>query len=250
MKKVLITGMTGLIGGLLRRHLEEKGGFELSALNRRPLEGVNCTQADIGDLEAMRPAFQGVDVAVHLAAQLGDDPWESLVTSNLVGAYNVFEAARLAGVKRVVFASSGATIKGWESVEPYSAITSGPREDAPESWAMITHEMVRPKGTYGASKVWGEAVGRHFSDAYGLSVLCVRIGSVRADNRPGEPRGNSVYLSHRDVVDILHKCIEAPDDLKYDIFLATSNNRWGYRDLEHPRQVLDYVPQDSAEDFQ
>lgn len=249
MKKVLITGMNGLIGGLLRGFLEEKGGYQLSALNRRPVDGVKCTQADIGDLNAIVPAFKGVDVVVHLAAQLGDEPWESLVSSNLVGTYNVYEAARQAGVSRVIFASSGAAITGWERVAPYDALSTGRYEDVPESWPMITHEMVHPAGTYGASKVWGEALGRHFADAYGISVLCVRIGSVRPDNRPRGSRGVSVYLSHRDVVSILHKCIEAPEGLKYDVFLATSNNRWGYRDLEHPRQVLGFVPQDSAEDF-
>ena len=247
MKRVLITGMSGLIGGLLRRHLEQTGGYELSALNRRRLDGVASFQADISDLEAIKPAFEGQDVVVHLAAQLGDDPFEGLVAANIVGAYNVYEAARLAGVKRVVFASSGSTIKGWEGVPPYDAIAEGRYEDLPDSWPRITHEMVRPRGAYGASKVWGEAVGRHFSDAYGLSVLCVRIGSVHADDDPGLARPSANYLSNRDVADILHRCIEAPGDLKYDIFFATSKNRYGYRDLEHSREVLGFMPQDTDE---
>ena len=250
MKKVLITGMSGLIGGLLRRHLERLGGYQLRALNQRAVEGVESHRADIADLDAIRPAFEGVDVAVHLAAQVSDEPWESLVGANLTGVYNVYEAARQAGVSRVVFASSGAAAKGWESMPPYEAIVSGQYDEAPESWPMITHESVRPAGTYGASKVWGEALGRHFSDAYGLSVLCLRIGSVSENNRPSDARSSSVFLSHRDVVDILRRCIEAPAHLKYDIFFATSNNRWGYRDLEHPRQVLGYLPQDSAEDVE
>ena len=74
MTKVLITGMSGLIGGLLRSHLEDVGGYELRALNRRPVEGVECFQADIGDLEAIKPAFAGQDVVVHLAAQVKADP--------------------------------------------------------------------------------------------------------------------------------------------------------------------------------
>jgi hypothetical protein len=106
--------------------------------------------------------------------------------------------------------------------------------------------MVRPQNVYGASKVWGEALGRHFSDAYGLSVLCIRFGSVNPENRPQSTREHSVYLSHRDVVQIIGKCVEAPSTILYDIFLATSNNKWGYRDLEHPRQVLGFEPQDSA----
>ena len=72
MKKILITGMSGLIGGILREHLDAVGGYELTALNRRPVEGVPCLQADIADLEAIRPAFDGIDVVVHLAAHTGE----------------------------------------------------------------------------------------------------------------------------------------------------------------------------------
>jgi len=246
MKKVLITGMSGLIGSLLRRHLESLGGYELSALNRRPVEGVECLQADIADLEAIEPAFLGKDVVVHLAAQVTDEHWEGILQTNIRGTYNVYEAARLAGVKRVVFASSGSVIRGFELVPPYDAIAAGRYEEVPETWPKITHEMVRPKDVYGASKAWGEALGRYFSDTYGLSVLCIRFGSVRPENRPQSPREYSIYLSHRDVVQVLGKCIEAPATMLYDIFLATSNNKWGYRDLEHARQLLGYEPQDSA----
>lgn len=245
MKKVLITGMSGLIGGLLRRHLEDDGGYELTALNRSPLDGVRCVQADIADLDAIKPAFVGQDTVVHLAAHLKDEPFETLQSVNLTGAYNVYEAARSAGVRRVVFASSGSTIKGWEDILPYRAMAEGRYENVPESWPMITHEMVRPRGAYGASKVWGEAVGRHFSDTYEMSVLCVRIGSVLDHNDPSRIGASMAWLSHRDVVDILVRSIDAPQDLRYDIFLATSRNRYGYRDLEHARDVLGYVPQDT-----
>ena len=249
MKKVLITGMSGLIGGLLRRHLEGLGGYHLTALNRRPVKGVVCFQEDIGDLESIKSAFATQDVVVHLAAQLRDDPWETMVSTNLVGTYNVYEAARLAGVKRVIFASSGSTITGWERVPPYDAIAAGRYDDVPESWPIITVDMVRPKGVYGASKVWGEALGRHFSDVHGMSVLCVRLGSVTSSDRPESSQNYSSLLSHRDAVGILQRCIEAPEDLKFDIFFATSNNKWGYRDLDHSRRVLGFEPRDSAEEF-
>ncbi|MDP6402843.1 MAG: NAD(P)-dependent oxidoreductase [SAR202 cluster bacterium] len=249
MKRVLITGMSGLIGGLLRRHLEESGGYELSALNRSPVEGLECLQADIEDLEAIKPAFEGKDVVVHLAACLDFDDWEGNLSANVTGTRNVYEAARLAGVKRVVFASSGSTIMGFEREEPYKAISEGRYDEVPEEIPQITHDQIRPYGVYGASKVWGEALGRHYSDAHGLSVLCVRISSVTQGNRPRSTRENAVYLSHRDVCQILQRCIDAPGDLAYDIFFAASRNRWGYRDLEHPREVLGYEPQDSADEF-
>ncbi len=249
MKKVLITGMSGLIGGILRRRLESVGGYELTALNRRPLEGVRCFQADIADLEGIKPAFQGQDVVVHLAAYLGGQDFEGQLRGNVVGAYNVYEAARQAGVKRVIFASSGNAIRGFELVPPYSHIAAGDYDKVPPDFPKITHEMVRPSEIYGAAKVWGEALGRHFSDAHGLSVLCVRIGSVSRQNRPRSTREFAIYLSHDDVAGILHSCIEAPDDLKYDIFMATSNNKWSYRDLTHAREVLGWEPKDSADVF-
>ena len=249
MKKVLITGMSGLIGGLLRRHLEALGGYELSALNRRPVEGVEWFQADISDLEAIKPAFEGKDVVVHLSVFQDVDEWEGQLATNVIGTYNVYEAARLAGVKRVVFASSGAAITGFMRVAPYDAIVAGRYEDVPARWPMVTQDMVRPGKIYGATKVWGEALGRHYSDAYGLSVLCVRIGSVRRQKRPLNTYHYAIYLSHRDLMQILQKCVDAPDDLRYDIFMAASNNKWGYYDLEHAREVLGYEPQDSADDF-
>src|SRR5690554_2122318 len=127
-KRVLVTGMSGLIGGAVRRQLE--GEYALRALNRSKVEGVETVQADIGDLEAILPAFEDVDTVVHLAAHVGGD-WEKLLHANVVGTRNIFEAARHSGVKRVVYASSGATISGWEREEPYKALAEGRYEDVP-----------------------------------------------------------------------------------------------------------------------
>ena len=146
-KRVLITGMSGLIGGILRRHLEELGGYELRALNRRAVEGIECVQADIADLEAIKPAFEGVDVVAHMAAYLGDDSFEGQLPVNVIGAYNVYEAARLAGVKRVVFASSGATARGFETEPPYDAIAQGRYDEVPDDFPKITHEQTWPGGS-------------------------------------------------------------------------------------------------------
>ena len=247
-KRILVTGMSGLIGGAVRKRLE--GRYRLTALNRSLVPGVQTVQADIADFDAIRPAFENQEAVVHLAASArGLAPWEHVRDPNLIGTYNVFEAARQAGVGRVVFASSGSTISGWENVQPYRALVSGDYDKVMQPWPMITHEQVRPRGLYGASKVWGEAVGRYFSDEYDLSILCVRIGSVPASGKPETVMGRSIYLSHQDVVRILTDCIDAPDDLRYDIFLATSGNRFGYRDLDHAREVLGWEPADSADTF-
>ena len=248
-KRVLITGMSGLIGGLLKDHLQQAGGYELAALNRRHVEGVANFQADIADLEAIKPAFEGQDVVVHLAAYLEGQDWEGQHAGNVVGTYNVYEAARLAGVKRVVFASSGMAIRGFQRVPPYSDIAAGNYDRVPADFPMITHEQVRPEAIYGAAKVWGEALGRHFADDFGISIICVRIGRVNRENRPQSFRDNSVYLSHRDISQALQRCIDAPDTVKYDVVFAVSNNRWNYRDLSHPKEVIGYEPQDSVDDY-
>ncbi len=247
-RSVLVTGMSGLIGRALRSLLE--GRADLRALNRGAVEGVPCLRADIADLEAIAPAFEGVDTVVHLAADATspNPPWDSILRNNVTGTYNVYEAARRARVKRVVFASSGATVSGIEKDKPYSDLVAG-RYEGLTSWPMVTHlSPVRPAALYGVSKVWGEALGRQFADTHGLSVICVRIGRVHAEDRPMAPRDFSVWCSQRDIVRLIERCVEAPDALRYDIFFGTSRNKWGYRDLEHPRAVLGWEPVDAAED--
>jgi nucleoside-diphosphate-sugar epimerase len=247
-RRVLITGLSGLIGGAVRTHLE--GVYMLRGLNRRPVPGVECHLADIGDLAAIRPAFVGVDTVVHLAAAAGDNhaPAE-IMRVNVTGAYNVFEAARLAGVARVIFASSGATVAGWEREPPLSHIVAG-EYDKLGPWTSLTHESpVRPGGLYGASKIWGEALGRHYADAFGMSVICLRIGRVKAEDRPSGPRERSVWCSQRDVVRMIAACLEAPTAVRCDTFFVVSNNRWSYRDLGHARDVLGWTPLDSADAY-
>lgn len=248
-KRVLVTGANGLIGTALRNILGDK--YEWSALNRRDLPGVPTTQADIADLEAIRPAFEGIDIVVHLAAVARvDAAWGDLLDPNFTGTYNVFEAAKAAGVKRVIFASSGATVAGVHGEEPFKALVEARYSDAPGSWPMLTHEsMPRPLGLYGVSKVFGEALARYYVDTSPLSILCLRIGFVGEPDRPRTPAHFANWCSQRDIVQAIDLSIEAPSSLRYDIFFVTSNNRWGYRDLTHTRQVLGYIPQDNAEDY-
>ncbi len=245
---VLVTGMSGLIGGAVLRHLGAKYAFR--ALNRRAVAGVPSHQADIADLDAIQPAFAGVEAVVHLAANTsGSAPFDETLRANVVGTYNVFEAARRAGVRRVVYASSGATVSGYEREMPYSALVAG-RGPEVGRWPMLTHESpVRPAALYGVSKVWGEALGRHYADAYGLSMLCLRIGHVTKEDRPLSPRDFSVWCSQRDIVRMIELCLDAPTTLRFDVFFVVSQNRWSYRDLAHAREVLGFVPQDSAERY-
>ena len=245
---ILVTGMSGLIGGLVRARLGADA--ELAALNRQAVEGIPTTRADLADYDAIRPAFDGQDVVVHLAAKAGERfTWDELLQTNVAGTRNVLQAAADAGCRRVIFASSGATVAGWERVEPYRSLAEGRYDDAPTEWTLIRHDMAtRPRGVYGATKVWGEAVCRHFADTTPLSVICIRIGFVNAADKPSRPRDYAVWCSQRDIAQAIACSVSAPAELKYDVFFANSRNRWGYRDLTHADEAVGFVPQDSAED--
>jgi uronate dehydrogenase len=244
---VLITGMSGLIGGALRAHLQ--GRYDLRALNRSPVKGVPCHQADIADLDAIQPAFEGADAVVHLAALAhGRGTWDEMLRHNVTGTFNVFEAARRAGVKRVVYASSGATVSACERDEPWASLAAG-RYEGLTSWPILTHESPpRPAGLYGVSKVHGEALARHFSDAHGLSMVGLRIGAVNAEDRPLVAREFSVWLSQRDATRAFELGLAAPESLRFAVCFITSDNKWSYRDAAHARTILGFEPQDRAED--
>ncbi len=246
-QKVLITGMSGLIGGVVRRHLEDR--YPLIALNRRAVPEIECHLADIADLEAIQPAFVEVDTVVHLAALArGDAPFDAILHHNIIGTYNVFEAARRAGVKRIIAASSGSAVSNWERDMPYQALVQGRYDETPSTWEKLNHETpVRPSGLYGCSKVWLEALGRHFSDTFDLSVICLRIGAVNQEDKPRDARQFSVWCSQRDIAQMVERCIAAPLSLRYEIFFAVSDNKWSYRDVEHARKQVGYEPLDAAE---
>ena len=242
---VLITGMSGLIGGLVGRALSSR--CTLRALNRSPVDGVETVRADLNDLDAIRPAFDGIDTVVHLAAYLGGDP-AGLLSTNITGTYHVFEAARAAGVRRVVYASTGAVVAGYEADEPYKAMVEARWDDVPADRPALTADHpVRPNGMYAATKLFGEALGRHYADSFGLSVICLRIGRVLDGDAPRDPREAAVFLSHRDAVQAVERCIDAPDDLSFAILFAVSDNRGRFRDLEHARRTIGFVPRDSAD---
>ncbi len=250
MKRILITGMSGLIGQLVYNNLKNNSDYELIALNRSKLQNVNCIQADINNLKKVTAAFEGIDTVVHLAAQLPGASWDSMLKTNLEGTYNIYEASRIQDVKRVIFASSGDAARGWDNEEPYNWLTEGEYNKIKSPWKMVPPTDVWPKGIYGASKVWGEAIGRHFSDEYSLSVICLRIGAVLPENKPNLTRHYSTWLSHNDITSAISKSITAPDDLKFGIFFVNSNNKWNYRDLNPTRKHLNWDSIDTADKFQ
>lgn len=249
--KVLITGASGLIGGLTIAGLSDK--YEFSALNRRPVPGIPCLQADIADAEAIKPAFEGMDMVLHLAAYVKDiNDWDNTMTTTVTGTLNVFRAAQEAGVKRVVFMSSGSTMCGyeWDDELPYGKLAAGEYDKAGTDWPMLDYrDLPRPDSPYAVGKLFGEACGRWFSDRYGISVPCIRLGAVLDVDKPKLLRHFPGYLSQADAVQIIDKCLSAPMSLKYGLFNAISENKYRWRRTDLAKEVLGWQPTGSADKF-
>lgn len=249
-KRVLVTGLSGVVGSAMRGALEER--YELSSVSRYGVEGLTDGRnyrADIGDLEAIRPAFEGQHTIVHLAADRSVMAgWQSALHNNLIGTYNVFEAARLAGADRVVVGSSTLAIAGHIRNEPYTHIMAGEFDKVERPYPLIDESVrPRPMGYYGVSKVYGEALGSFYSDFHGMSAIHIRIGMTISSNDPTFAAGPlAVWLSHRDTAQVFTKAIDAPDTLRYTVLHATSDNYWKVLSLERARELIGYEPQDDA----
>ena len=256
-QRVLVTGAEGTIGTAVREFLAER--YDLRSLTLTPQDFPSHV-ANIADLDAIQPAFAGMDAVVHLAASPAvETPWEEVLPNNLVGTYNVFEAARRAGVGAVVFASSNHAI-GMYELDGAPGIYE---LDDPRSYDHTVE--VRPDSLYGVSKAYGEAMGRYYADRYGLRVFCLRIGAVRAGDDPMSPevRGSSpslldlrtaeerrkrmraVWLSRRDCAQLIARCLDA-DDVRWAVVYGISDNPRRFWDLGHAREVLGYAPEDGA----
>ncbi len=248
--RVLITGGAGLIGSVLAERLG--GRFDLRSLDRRPAVGIPSTVADIADLDAILPAFDGVDAVVHLAADPSPRaPWESVRAGNLTGTHNVFEAARRAGVPRVVFASSNHVMGAHYFEDPWRQVIAGSARSLPVGYPLLTEEMpVRPDSLYGLSKAFGEHLGRLYHDRYGVSSIHLRIGWVMRRDDPREHGygafGLSLWLSQRDCAQLVGRALDAPDAVGFAIVNATSDNHFKIFALDRARSLLGYEPDDGA----
>ncbi len=262
-KNVLVTGVSGLIGNLVYVHLSRQTeAYEVYGLDRSPtnserieshhavrVPAAKFFEVELTDLYGLREAVAGKQAVVHLAADPGSRNWETLLPSNVIGAYNIFEACRLENVQRIIFASTVVVDFGYGVDEPYSAIMQGDFANVPNDYHKITHDQPpRPSTLYSATKLWGEALAYHFMHEYGISCLCLRIGWVVDENVPPPKHGRSVWCSHRDVCQLVQKSLDAPADLRFDIFYGFSDNDYILASLDHTRNVLGYQPQDSAEE--
>ena len=230
MKRILITGGLGRIGTVLCREL--KGRYITRSYDLRPQEEADENFiGNITDAEALADACADVSAAVHLAAIPGDADINLLIDTNIRGTYCVYEAARRAGVPKVVFASTNHVSGMWEKAGVYAT------PDMP----------VRPDSLYAVSKAAGEATARFFADKHGIASVCLRIGGFSPQNKPGGVRSLYMLCTHRDMGQLVDKAIQT--DKLFAIVNGVSNHPKAYQDLEAGREWIGYEPQDSAEDW-
>jgi uronate dehydrogenase len=247
-RRVLITGAAGLIGGILRRGLAVD--YELSGLDARKRRHGSVEARDLTRLVSALPAFEHQELVVDLAADARRDAgWESVYGNNLLSTFNTFEAARRAGVRRVIFASSNHVVGLYERDPPYSAIVAGSYDGLdPAAIPLIRADApIRPNGLYAVGKAFGEALARLYAEEHGLSVICLRIGSVNGADRPRTPRHFATLLTHADLIRLVRCAIEAPAELRFAVFYGVSANTWRFWDLDDARDAIGYAPTHNAE---
>jgi uronate dehydrogenase len=193
-KNIGITGAAGQIGQRLRRRLIGSP-FQLRLFDRNVNIGEvqpseRFEEIDISNWGGLREHFKGLDLVVHLAAVSGEAQWQDIRKSNIDGTYNVFEAARQAGVNRVVFASS-------HHVYGYYDINDGP----------LINPEYRPSGLYGVSKCFGEALARTYHDKFDMTFFVLRIAA--AADIPSELRHSGVWVSYADTIEAIVAAIQS-----------------------------------------
>jgi uronate dehydrogenase len=226
---IALTGGSGNVGRALRKVLAP----ELAHI--RVIDIVEPTdraanesfrRTDIADLDALTAAFEGMDAVVHLAGYPGDMPIDEMLRVNAKGSWNVYEAARRAGVGRVVLGSSN------------HAMGFYPREQVVGS-----SDAMRPDGLYGLTKCWAELVAGLYYDKAGIKSLVIRIGN--AAERPSHPRSLIIWISPRDLAQLVMIGLTHPDiDCTTVYGVSAGGGQWwdnsvaerlGYRPLDQIR---------------
>ncbi|HUL95908.1 MAG TPA: NAD(P)-dependent oxidoreductase [Usitatibacter sp.] len=230
-KRLLLTGAAGGLGRVLRPAMRGWAPAlrvsDIAPLGG-PAAGEELAPCDLGDEQAVRSLVEGVDGIVHMGGISTDQPWAPILNANIVGVYNLYESARIHGVRRVVFASSNHAIGFY-----------------PRSQRIDADDPVRPDSLYGVSKTFGESLSRFYFDRYGIETVCLRIGSSFPE--PKDRRMLVTWLSYADLTGLVRASLFAPR-VGHTIAFGASANRdswWDNRKAAH----LGWVPRDSSERF-
>ncbi|MER7176709.1 NAD-dependent epimerase/dehydratase family protein [Streptomyces mesophilus] len=234
-RTVLLTGAAGGLGTLMRGLLPAYG-HELRLLDMVAIESVEgepaAIKADLSDKEALREAVRGVDAIIHLAGISLESTFDKILKANIEGTYNLYEAAREEGVRRIVFASSNHAV----------GFTPRPRGDDP---LIPIDTPRRPDTFYGLSKSFGEDLAQFYWDKHGMETVSVRIGSCFME--PTSLRMLSVWMSPGDGARLFHAALTAPDVGHTVVYGSSANTRLWW-DLSSAR-ALGYDPQDDSEQY-
>jgi nucleoside-diphosphate-sugar epimerase len=246
MRRIAVTGSSGTIGR--RLCLDLAAEFAIVRIDRAGAD----FNLDIGDFDALKRAFEACETVIHLAACVAtNSPWEAVEQVNIRGTYNVFEAARQSGCVRVIFASSHHVVGMYHAQHRANSAAGA---DTPLSADIPP----RPDSLYAVSKVFGEALGRYYSDAFAMQVACVRIGSINEEdsatpphswfpwrrNVQAEKRLAAKWLSHRDFARLVRAILAR--DVPFAVIYGVGDNAGRLWDLAPGREHYDYVPLDGA----
>jgi len=243
-KKVVITGAAGQIGTSLIPSFKETTALILADKNITHLknlesEDLTVVEVDILDKAACLELCKGVETVIHLAADPSpSSSYEDVKAINMDGTHNMMSAAHEQGCRRFVFASSIHAVKGYAKDEQVK-----------------TSSMVRPLDQYGVSKVFGEALGSYYAYQTDLEVIAIRIGGFRSleqlqeQGQEPEPYQRSSYISERDMVHLVHRCVEAELSRPFEIVHGVSDNRFKFLDLADTKEKIGYKPQDDGFEF-
>jgi len=228
-RRIVYTGAAGGIGTMTRALLAKLyPGLVLSdrvkPANLLPSE--TFVAADLTKPDEVAALVKGAHSVIHLGGHSVEGTWDQILNSNIIGCYNLFEAARAAGVKRVIFASSNHAIGFY-----------------PRKKKIGTDVTVRPDSRYGVSKAFGEALGSLYSDKHGIAVTCLRIGNVGP--APLDVRRLSIWISPEDLVQLFQIGLEHPE-IRFEIFYGASDNEASWWDNSRA-QRLGYRPTGKAE---
>lgn len=234
-RRVLVTGAAGNIGSYFAEHSHKRYDLRLmvqemdgDAEALKPYGEV--VTADLKDLERMKAICAGVDTVLHLAADASPNAvWSSLLEANIIGTYNTYIAAKSAGCRRVIYASSIHAVSGY-----------------PPDVQVKTNEPVNPGDLYGVTKCFGEALGRYMAEQEGLSVIALRIGAFQPLDA-AQPESSigmmDAFVSQRDLNHLIERCIDV-GNVKFAILHGISDNRFKRLDISDARMLVGYAPQD------
>ncbi len=233
---VLVTGAAGNIGTYFARHNSSRYQFRLMIHNEKHRDALSeygdVVTADLGDLDSLKHACEGIDTVVHLAGEASPNAdWPDLVKANIVGTYNLFVAAKACGCRRVIYASSIHAVSGY-----------------PADVQVKSNDPVNPGDLYGVSKCFGEALARYMAEQEGLSSIVIRIGGFQPREAAKGDTGVSMldaWVSQRDLDQLIRRCIDV-ESLQFAIFNGLSDNRFKRLDISNARELLGYLPQDDT----